>query len=68
MWKTPEQILDDDSCDWHDMVEYCNSKGEIPEEFKVSEPTLHFCDEWDFDVICDKMPEFESCKCDGGSK
>lgn len=62
---TPEQIMQNDSCDWNDMVLHCDSTGEIPDIFKAEEPTLHFCDEWDMAAICDKMPEFECCKCDG---
>lgn len=63
MNKTPEQMLEEDDCDWPDLVRYCERTGEIPTCFKDFEPTLHFCQEWDQAVVCDKMSEFDSCKC-----
>ena len=44
----------------------CNDierKGEIPEECKFLNPSLHFCPSWDGMLIDNTDPEFEHCDC-----
>jgi len=38
-------------------------RNEIPDEYRIKYPRLHFCPEWDFMLINDDDPEFEACSC-----
>jgi hypothetical protein len=37
--------------------------GVIPAECSFQNPTLHLCPDWDFLLIDDSDPEFETCTC-----
>lgn len=37
--------------------------GVIPPECSFQNPTLHLCPDWDFLLIDDSDPEFETCTC-----
>lgn len=42
---------------------HCERTGKIPKAVLKSDPTLHFCPEWDYLLIDSSIGEYVACSC-----